>query len=80
MPDGVVLTDGANIFTATSLLSSVDVTSWNIEGIQVIPPSAYTGTFGLDITASSMDDPDSSDVTNIFMLVLISNYFINMVA
>ena len=80
VPDGVVLTDGANIFTATSLLSSVDVTSWNIEGIQVIPPSAYTGTFGLDITASSMDDTDSTDVTNTFMFEVLSNDFNNMVA
>jgi hypothetical protein len=80
VPDGVVLTDGANIFTATSLLSSVDVTSWNIEGIQVIPPSAYTGTFGLDITASSTDDTDSTDVTNTFMFEVLSNDFNNMVA
>ena len=80
VPDGVVLTDGANIFTATSLLSSVDVTNWNIEGIQVIPPSAYTGTFGLDITASSMDDTDSTDVTNTFMFEVLSNDFNNMVA
>ena len=80
VPDGVVLTDGANIFTATSLLSSVDVTSWNIEDIQVIPPSAYTGTFSLDITANSMDDTDSTDVTNTLIFEVLSNDFNNMVA
>ncbi|MGM8227656.1 retention module-containing protein [Cellvibrio sp. ARAG 10.3] len=79
VPDGVVLTDGVNVFTATSGLDSVDVTGWGIDNIQVIPPTDYTGNFSLTVIATATDNTDSASATSILNFEVLSNDFNNIV-
>ena len=79
VPDGVVLTDGVNVFTATSGLDSVDVTGWGIDNIQVIPPTGYTGNFSLTVIASATDNTESASATSILNFDVLSNDFNNIV-
>ena len=79
VPDGVVLTDGVNVFTATSGLDSVDVTGWGIDNIQVIPPTGYTGNFSLTVIASATDNTENASATSILNFDVLSNDFNNIV-
>jgi Bacterial Ig-like domain/FecR protein/Peptidase M10 serralysin C terminal len=53
IPIGAVLTDGTNCFTATSGNTSVDVKSWNLSNLKIIPPNDTN--FTLSVTATDQD-------------------------
>jgi VCBS repeat-containing protein len=79
VPVGVVLTDGVNVFTATSDLDSIDVAGWGMDNIQVIPPTGYTGNFSLTVIANATDNTDSTSATSILDFEVLSNDFNNIV-
>ncbi|WP_024519555.1 Ig-like domain-containing protein [Bradyrhizobium sp. Tv2a-2] len=53
IPVGAVLTDCTNSFTATSGNTSVDVESWNLSKLKIIPPNDTN--FTLTVTATDQD-------------------------
>ncbi|MBU2953320.1 beta strand repeat-containing protein, partial [Marinobacter sp. F3R08] len=54
IPAGAVLTDGENSFTANlGLIPVVDVLSWDLNNIQILPPTGFTGSIDLTVTATS---------------------------
>ncbi len=55
IPDGAELSDGVNSFTASSGDNSVDVSSWDMDALQVTPPTDYTGDFTLQVNATSTE-------------------------
>ena len=63
LPDGAVLTDGANSFTATADVTTVEVTGWTLAELTMIPPANQHGTFDLDVVATSGDTSTSAPLT-----------------
>ncbi|MDW3097529.1 MAG: hypothetical protein R8J41_05475 [Alphaproteobacteria bacterium] len=55
IPEGAVLTDGANTFTASSGNTSVDVSGWDMDGMSITTPDNFTGTAALQVTATSTE-------------------------
>ncbi|MDM3872663.1 Ig-like domain-containing protein [Porticoccus sp. W117] len=56
IPVGAQLTDNAgNSFTASAGSTSVDVQSWDLNNIQILPPSGFTGDITLTVTATSRE-------------------------
>jgi hypothetical protein len=53
IPVGAVLTDCTNSFTATSGDTSIDVKSWNLSNLKIIPPNDTN--FTLTVTATDQD-------------------------
>jgi hypothetical protein len=53
IPVGAVLTDCTNSFTATSGNTSIDVESWNLSKLKIIPPNDTN--FTLTVTATDQD-------------------------
>ncbi|WP_263627221.1 beta strand repeat-containing protein [Stappia stellulata] len=55
LPNGTVISDGSNTFTATSDGASADVTGWNLADLRATPPSNYTGTMHLTVSATATE-------------------------
>ena len=55
IPVGATLTDGTRTFTATAGTTSVNVTGWSLDALQIRPPSGYTGTMALSVTATATE-------------------------
>jgi hypothetical protein len=55
IPEGAILTDGTNTFTASSGNTSVDVSGWNMDGMSITTPDNFTGTAALQVTATSTE-------------------------
>ncbi len=55
IPDGAVLSDGGNSFTATALDSSVDILGWNLSALTITPPPGSDTDFQLQVTATSIE-------------------------
>jgi hypothetical protein len=55
VPDGAVLSDGANTFTATAGTTSVDITSWNLTQLTITAPPNSDVNFDLSVTASATE-------------------------
>jgi hypothetical protein len=55
IPVGATLSDGVRSFTATSGTTSVSVTGWTLTALSVTPPTNFTGTFSLVVTATSTE-------------------------
>ncbi|CDO58988.1 DNA gyrase subunit A [Candidatus Phaeomarinobacter ectocarpi] len=55
IPEGAVLTDGTNTFTASAGNTSVDVSGWDMDGMSITTPDNYTGTAALQVTATSTE-------------------------
>jgi hypothetical protein len=53
IPVGAVLTDGTNCFIATCGNTSIDVKSWNLSNLKIIPPNDTN--FILTVTATDQD-------------------------
>ncbi len=51
IPVGAVLTDGVNAFSASAGNTATSILGWAHENIQILPPSGFTGTFDLVVTA-----------------------------
>ncbi len=65
IPDGAVLSDGTNSFTATASTSQVDITDWQLDGLTILPPTDYDGNFDLTVTATSTDGSDTASSTDV---------------
>ncbi len=55
IPEGAMLTDGTNTFTATAGNTDVDVTNWQLDGITITPPEEFSGEITLTVNATSND-------------------------
>ena len=55
IPEGAVLTDGTNTFTAASGDASVDVASWDLDDLQITLPVNYEGNFDLSVSATATE-------------------------
>jgi len=55
IPTGATLTDGTYSFTATDLAHLVNVSSWNLAGLSITPPSDFVGQFSLSVVCSAME-------------------------
>ena len=51
LPDGVVLSDGTNSFTADAASGSVDITGWDWSSLVVTPAAHTSGNFTLQVEA-----------------------------
>ena len=63
IPEGAVVVDGSNSFTATSTLNSVDVTNWFLPALQITPPADSDEDFVLTVVATSQDGSDTATTT-----------------
>ncbi|MEP3475786.1 MAG: cadherin domain-containing protein, partial [Hyphomicrobiales bacterium] len=67
IPEGAVLTDGTNTFTATAGDTDVDVTSWQLDSITMTPPEEFSGDITLTVNATATDgssqNTTSSDIS-----------------
>ena len=63
LPEGAVLTDGNNTFTATGGNTSVDVSNWDLDSVTVTPPSSFTGTMTLAVNATSTESEGGATST-----------------
>ena len=55
LPDGAVLTDGVNSFTASTGNDSVDVSDWNLDALTVAAPSGYDGVMEISFTSTATE-------------------------
>ncbi len=55
IPVGATLTDGVRSFTATTGNTSVNLAAWTLNNLSITPPTNYTGTFDLVVTASATE-------------------------
>ncbi len=55
IPNGAVLSDGANSFTATALDSDVDILGWNFAALTITPPPGSDIDFQLQVVATSIE-------------------------
>ena len=71
IPIGVTISDGANTFTATAIITSQDISSWNRTNLTVTPPADSDSDFTLTVTATSTDtDGDPVTVTDTVDIVV----------
>ncbi len=64
VPAGATLTDGVNTFTATAVVNSVDVTSWNLNALQLTAPADSDRDFTLSVTATATEAANVHVATN----------------
>ena len=55
IPVGAILSDGTNSFTATGLVSEVDVFGWDLTSLTVTPPAGDDTDFNLLVTVTSVE-------------------------
>ncbi len=55
LPVGVALSDGTNMFVASSGNTTVDVTSWSLSSLSVTPPADADDDFALTVTSISTE-------------------------
>lgn len=63
IPVGATITDGisGHTFTATSLLTSFDVTGWTLTALKITPPANFNGDFTLSVNATVTDTAHYAD-------------------
>ena len=61
VPVGVTLSDGLNIFTASTGNTSVDVTDWSLTNLTVAPPPDSDVDFALTVTATATETANSDE-------------------
>ena len=64
-PEGAVLSDGVNVFTATAETGNVDITDWNLDSLTVAAPGGYEGEMDISFTSTATEtsNGDASSVT-----------------
>ncbi|MFK3798211.1 retention module-containing protein [Pseudomonas sp. NPDC088444] len=67
LPKGSVITDGnpSHVFTAGDNNASVDVSNWNLSGLKFQAPLNYSGTVGLELTATAKDGAAAPESTSL---------------
>lgn len=65
IPDGAVVSDGTNSFTATAGSTSIDLAGWNRDSLTITPPLNMSGTINLTttITATESSNGDFETVS-----------------
>ena len=57
---GAIVTDGRNTATITSGNGVVNITGWNLDGLAVTVPRSRSGSFNLQVIATSVEPTDGS--------------------
>jgi len=74
IPEGAVLTDGVNSFTASSGNTTADVSGWDLDNMSITTPDNYAGTANLSVTATSTESEGGATASTTSTLkVLVSN-------
>ncbi len=73
MVEGATLTDGTNSFTATSTVTGVDVTSWNVAAISITPPADSDGEFTLTVSANAAESSNGNQATSVATINVVVN-------
>ncbi|WP_437883338.1 retention module-containing protein [Pseudomonas sp. LRF_L74] len=55
IPAGATLSDGTNSFLSTSSGTSVNVTTWNLNNLKLLPTSDFSGTLNLTVTTTATE-------------------------
>ncbi|WP_374539336.1 VCBS domain-containing protein, partial [Chitinimonas taiwanensis] len=61
---GTVLSDGTNSFTATAGNTSVDIKSWNLSSLKLVPPSNFSGSYNLVLEGRSTESSTGAVATS----------------
>ncbi|PAV46665.1 hypothetical protein CK486_17435, partial [Pseudomonas sp. HAR-UPW-AIA-41] len=64
IPVGAILTDGNNTFTATPGATSATITGWNLSTLYIKPPLNFSGSFDLNITATSTESSNATTASS----------------
>ena len=64
IPSGAVLSDGTNSFTASDGSTSADVTGWDLDNLEITPPTDFNGTFNLQVNSTSTETSNSDTATS----------------
>ncbi len=64
IPDGAILTDGTNTFTASGSSTTADVSGWNLTTLQITPASDTSGTLNLSVAATSTEGSNGLTATD----------------
>ncbi|MEW8658221.1 MAG: retention module-containing protein [Candidatus Thiodiazotropha endolucinida] len=63
IPADAVLTDGVHAFPAAPGVSTVDVTGWNLDNLQLTPPAGFNGELTLEYRATATEASNGSQAT-----------------
>ncbi|PSU44640.1 hypothetical protein C9J12_26570 [Photobacterium frigidiphilum] len=64
LPDGATLTDGDNIFTASSDDNSVDVLGWDLSSLSFQGAENFNGSVSLAVTSTTVENSTLNDETS----------------
>ncbi len=72
IPEGAVLSDGSNTFTASGGSTTADVSGWDLDNLTITTPDDYSGTANLavTVTATEANGGDTSTVTDTIKLTV----------
>ena len=72
IPVGAVLSDGVNAFSATELVTSIDVSEWNLDSLSITPVANSNEDFDLVVKATSTEqaNADTSSVSSILSVTV----------
>ncbi|MCG7978895.1 MAG: retention module-containing protein [Candidatus Thiodiazotropha endolucinida] len=63
IPADSILTDGVHAFPAAPGVSTVDVTGWNLDNLQLTPPTGFNGGLTLEYRATATEASNGSQAT-----------------
>lgn len=63
IPEGAMLSDGVNTFTATADENSVDVNEWAQNNVQFLPAENFSGEVNLQVSATSVENSNGDTET-----------------
>ncbi|MEO1242641.1 MAG: cadherin domain-containing protein [Pseudomonadota bacterium] len=73
IPDGFLITDGINTFTAGAGENEVDISDWAHDQLSVTPADGYSGEVSLTVTATSADSADQAQAVETITIDVQSN-------
>ena len=75
IPVGSTLVSGDQSFNATIGDTQIDVTTWDLNDIKILPPSGFDGSFDLTVTATSVEASNGSVAeTTVTIPVTVQNF------
>jgi len=63
IPEGAILSDGDNSFSANAGNTSVDVSGWDLSSITILPPQDFNGSIDLNITATATESSNGDQAS-----------------
>ncbi len=73
IPDGFLITDGVNTFTAGAGENEVDISDWAHDQLSITPADGYSGEVSLTVTATSVDGADQAQAVETITIDVQSN-------